>query len=51
MRCALRAAHLRGDDHDIAELVDRLDRINDEFGDNDPETLELLALVQPIRAS
>ena len=51
LRSALRAAHLRGDDHDITELVDRLDRINDELGDNDPETLELLALVQPIRAS
>ena len=49
LRCALRAAHLRGDSHDIADLVARLDRINDELGDNDPETLELLALVQATR--
>jgi hypothetical protein len=47
---ALRAAHLRGDHEDVANLVARLDRINDEIGDNDPETVELLALVvAPIR--
>jgi hypothetical protein len=45
LRSALRAAHLRGDIDDVANLVARLDRINDEIGDNDPETVELLALV------
>ena len=51
LRSSLRAAHLRGDDHDVADLVARLDRINDELGDNDPETLELLTVVQATQGS
>jgi nucleoid-associated protein YgaU len=51
LRSSLRAAHQRGDDHDIANLVARLDRINDELGDNDPETLDLLTIVQATRGS
>ena len=51
LRSSLRAAHQRGDDHDIANLVARLDRINDELGDNDPETLDLLTIVQANRGS
>jgi hypothetical protein len=51
LRLALRAAHLRGDAHDLRELIARVDRIQDELDDNDPETIELLAFVRNTRSS
>ena len=51
LRLALRAALSRGDDADVAELVARIDKIEDELDDNDPEIVELLATVQLARTS
>jgi uncharacterized protein HemY len=51
LRLALRAAQSRGDRDDVAELIARVDKIQDELDDNDPETAELLAMVQLARTS
>ena len=47
LRVSLRAAHLRGDEQDVRELIARIDKIQDELDDNDAETIELLAIVRP----
>jgi nucleoid-associated protein YgaU len=49
LRHALRAAHARGDHRDVADIIARVDKIHDELDDNDPQTVELLAIVQLAR--
>jgi LysM repeat protein len=49
LRHALRAAHARRDHRDVADIIARVDKIHDELDDNDPETVELLAIVQLAR--
>ena len=50
LRLSLRAAQLRGDEHDVRELIARIDKIQDELDDNDPETIELLSAVRLARS-